>query len=530
MCDLILHNANVITMDPARPRAGLVAVSGDRILAVTEENSLPRLRERGTRIIDCGGRTLVPGFVDAHCHVHAYAESLVSLNLSRREQVLSIADLQRKIRDFCNDRPPGTWIRGKSYDEFRIAENRHPNRWDLDSAAPFHPVKLTHRSGHAHVLNSLALEYAGITAETGDPPGGWIDRDLETGNPTGILYGMSGYLAEKIPALDEAELRQGVTLVNGKLLSCGITSVQDASFVNDLRRWSQFEAWKAQGIFQPRLTVMTGPEFIARARQELLESRAGESEFRLGGVKIIADQVTGSLHPSRGELKKKVAAAHEAGLQAAIHAVDPPVIEAACDAVEYALKRHPREDPRHRLEHCSVCPPPLLRRLVSLGITVVTQPSFIYFSGDRYLKMVSPNDLENLYPIGSMVQRGLPVGFSSDFPIAEPNPLIGIQAAVTREAESGDPIQPEQGIGVSDALRLYALGAAAANFEEGIKGSVVPGKLADLVLLSEDPLTALTEHIKDIQVEMTILGGKIVWERAFQSGGAGSAESRGEIP
>jgi predicted amidohydrolase YtcJ len=212
-------------------------------------------------------------------------------------------------------------------------------------------------------------------------------------------------------------------------------------------------------------------------------------------------------------LKEKVAAVHDAGRQAVIHAVEPPVIEAACDAIEHAQRLNPRPDPRHRVEHCSVCPPPLLKRLVSLGITAVTQPSFLYYSGDRYRETVPPDDLEHLYPIGSMVQCGLPVGFSSDFPIASPDPLIGIHAAVTRASESGATIHPEQGIGVREALRLYTLGAAAANFEEGIKGSIVSGKLADLVLLSEDPLAICADHIKDIRVEMTILGGSIVWER-----------------
>jgi hypothetical protein len=463
---------------------------------------------------------LVPGFVDAHCHILAYAESLVSLDLSPGAQVHSISDIQREVRDFCTNKPPGTWVRGKGYDEFHVAENRHPDRWDLDAAAPLHPVKLTHRSGHAHVLNSIALNLAGITGETGDPAEGLIDRDLETGEPTGILYGMSGYLAERIPSLDDAEVKQGVVLADEKLLSCGITSVQDASHANNRGRWRQFEAWKAQGIFRPRITAMMGMKYFSESGQEPWVSPIGAIELRPGGVKIIADRVTGSLVPSPVELNDQVAAIHEAKLQAVIHAVEAPVIAAACDAVEAALKLLPRRDHRHRVEHCSVCPPPLLRRLLSLGITVVTQPSFIFFSGDRYLKTVATDELEHLYPTGSMARSGLPVGFSSDFPIADPNPLTGIQAAVTRLARSGASIHPEQGISVIEALHLYTLGAAAANFEEEIKGSISPGKLADLVLLSENPSIVDAKQIKDIGVEMTVIGGRIVWQKSLHCQGA----------
>lgn len=511
MCELILYNARVITMDPALPEAQLVAVGGGRILAVAGNSACEGLKKSGTQMIDCAGKTLLPGFIDSHCHVHAFAESLVSLNLSRRENVLSIADIQNRIRDCCGTQPPGTWIRGKAYSEFDIAENRHPNRWDLDAAAPFHPVKLTHRSGHAHVLNSLALKRTAITAESGDPPRGYIDRDLNTGEPTGILYGMGGYLADRIPSLDDEELARGVALVNERLLSCGVTSVQDASFVNDLGRWKQFEEWKTRSIFRPRVTMMMGAEEFARWERGRYASRIGETELRLGGVKIIADQVTGSLHPRREELHALVEAIHKAGFQAIIHAIEPPVIDAACDAVESALQRHPRQDARHRLEHCSICPPPLMKKLARLGIAIGAQPSFIYCSGDRYLKTVSRGDLEYLYPIGSLCRAGLLVGFGSDFPISDPNPLIGIYAAVNRVSEGGEILNQGEGIGAVDSLRMHTIGAAAVNFEEGVKGSISPGKLADLVLLGENPLGVETSRLKDIRVEMTMLDGRMVW-------------------
>lgn len=512
MCDLILTRANVVTMDPARPSAGLVAIRNGRILAVADEGALDELRNPGTRVIDCGGRTLLPGFVDAHCHVHAFAEGVVSLNLSPGEGIRSIADIRERIRDRAATCPAGMWIRAKSYNEFYLAEQRHPDRHDLDAAAPFHPVKLTHRSGHAHVLNSAALRLTGITAETGDPPGGFIDREIGTGEPSGILYGMGEYLSKRIPPLDDPAVEEGVAKASAALLSFGVTSLQDASSANDAERRKRCESWKASRLFRPRLAVMTGSAAFESSGAAAIASALDPADFRLSGVKIIVGSASGELHPGPEELRGKVAAIHAAGLQAVIHAVEELEIEAACGAIEYALKRRPVPDPRHRIEHCSVCPPALLRRMAETGVFVVTQPGFLYAGGDRYLRTVPEAQRAHLYAIGSMLRCGLRVGFSSDFPISDANPMAGIQAAVTRGTEAGDAVLPEERVPVMDALRMYTLDAAAAGFEETIKGSIVPGKLADLVLLREDPRSVEPHRIRDIRADMTVLGGEIVWE------------------
>ena len=514
MCDTILINVNAITMDPAQPLASLVAIEEDRIAAVSGNAMLDRLRGPQTQIIDCAGKTLIPGFIDAHCHIHAFAENLISLNLAPSERIHSIADIQDRVGDFCKMQPLGSWVRGKGYNEFYLAEGRHPDRHDLDVVAPLHPVKLTHRSGHAHVLNSLALKQAGITAETGDPPEGFIDRELTTGEPSGILYGMGEYLSGKIPFVEDADIDRGIAQANEKLLAYGITSVQDASSANDRNRWKRYESWKGSGLFQPRLTAMVGLKEFVETKLESLSSSIARVDFRSGGVKIILGQVSGTLHPSREELNENVAAIHASGLQAVIHAIEEPEIEAACDAIAGVLRRHPRPDHRHRIEHCSVCPPHLLRRIADLGITVVTQPAFIYSSGDRYLKTVSRDQRAHLYAIGSMIGCGLPVGFSSDCPISDPNPIAGIQAAVTRMTEEGNVLLPRERVSVSDALLAYTQGAAAANFEDDIKGSITRGKLADLVMLSDDPRTVNPAGIKDIRTVMTMLGGRMVWSEA----------------
>jgi predicted amidohydrolase YtcJ len=510
MIDLILFNAQVITMDPFHPSAELIGIEGGKIVFVGDNQNLPTLRCNRTEVIDCDGKTLIPGFVDAHCHIHAFAEALVSLDLSPGAKFHSIHDVNEKIRERTTRVPAGDWIRGKGYNEFYLAENRHPNRWDLDEAAPLHPVKLTHRSGHAHVLNSLALERVGINEESGDPPGGLIDRDPNSGIPTGILYGCGGYLAGKIPPMDSAEMERGVATASQRLLSNGVTSVQDASFANGLQQWKQFEHWKDHCLFQPRLTIMTGLDGFSREARESCVTCLDPSELRLGGVKIMADEVTGSLHPCQEELNHTVAAIHEAGCQAAIHAIEEEVIEASCGAIEFALQKKPRQHHRHRIEHCSVCRLGLLQRLEALGVVVVTQPSFLYINGDRYLQTVPQEQLAYLYPFQSMIETGLLVGYGSDLPIGDPDPLVSIFAAVTRKSRNGSRL-PQPGIDVLDALRMHTISAAAASFEEEVKGSITPGKLADIVMLSDNPLSAESDRIKDIQVAMTVLGGRILF-------------------
>lgn len=509
MCDLILFNANIITMDPAQPLAQLIAVEQGKIKAVAGNEMQSCLKSRKTHLVDCAGRTLLPGFIDAHCHVHGYAEALVSLDLSPQNKVGSILDIQNRIRELCKNLPPGTWVRGKGYNEFYLAEKRHPNRLDLDDAAPHHPVKLTHRSGHAHVLNSIGLKIAGIDAESADPPGGIIDRELPDGLPTGILYGMGAYLTEKIPALDRAELDRGINLASKNLLAYGITSIQDASFSNGPGHWRRFEQWKRLGAFQPRVSMMTGRRAFLNFDLESYSSSASPEELRLGGVKIIADEVTGCLHPSRGDLFESVSAIHAAGRQAVLHAIEEPVIEAAADAIASALAQRPQQDHRHRIEHCSVCRPALMKKLAGLGIVIVTQPSFIYYSGDRYLETVPEDQREWLYPARSLLENGVAAAAGSDFPIADPNPLVSIGAAVTRRTKDGAVIAQQQ-ISIMDALRMHTIVAAYANFEDKIKGSLSTGKLADIVMLNENPLEADPDQIKNIEVVMTMLNGKII--------------------
>ncbi|KPJ54604.1 MAG: hypothetical protein AMJ37_00290 [Dehalococcoidia bacterium DG_18] len=509
--DLILYNANVFTLDPRRPRAELIAVKGGRIIRVGHNDKLRDLEGQKTEKIDCQGKTLVPGFNDAHCHILAFASSLLSVDCSP-SAVSSIADIKAQIRKQARKLPQGSWIRAAGYNEFYLAEKCHPNRDDLDQAAPHHPVKLVHRSRHACVLNSVALSLIGISRESPEPPGGMIGRDLDSGEPNGLLFEMNSYIDKMIPSLSREEFEKGVRLANKECLSHGITSLQDATAHNGLGEWHTLQGLRERGLLVPRLSLMMGIESLEELEGEGFSPRYGDDGVCLGALKIVLSEARGSLHPCQDELEERVLQAHRAGHQLALHAVEEGTLEAAAGALEQALRQIPRGNHRHRIEHCSVCPPPMLKRLKDVHALVVTQPSFIYYSGERYLKTVPEGQRRWLYRISSFLKNGLMPAAGSDSPVVPISPLFGIYAAVTRRTESGGTLLPQEQVSPADALRMYTQAAAYASFDEGVKGSIKVGKLADFALLSADPTQISPEEIMEIRVEMTIVDSRIAWQ------------------
>ena len=508
--DLVLYNATVITLDPHMPRASWVAIGQGRILYVGVGE--PTVGTGGsTKNIDCQGGTLIPGFNDAHCHVFATAASLLAVDCSPAV-VSSIEDIKQVLRERSAQVSRDTWLRGTGYNDFHLQEKRHPTRWDLDQATPDHPVRLLHRSGHAMVLNSRALTLAAIHKDTPDPPGGVIERQEGTGEPTGLLLEMSDYLDGVIPPLSRDEMERGMGLFNEQCLALGVTSLQGATPGNNPERWELFAGLKEQGLLTPSMTLMAGADHLPRFLEKGLHFGYGLHGLRLGSAKIMITMTTGSMQPSRDELRRLVGEAHRNGFQVAIHAVEAEAVDEAIDAIRFATEGSVPGALRHRIEHCSECPPHLIEKLARDGITVVTQPGFLYHSGERYLAEVPGDRLPWLYPIGSIRAAGVPLAAGSDAPVIPMNPLVGIYAAVTRKAESGDAVIPDEAVSVEDALRMYTLGSAYASFEEHVIGSVEEGKRADLALLNLDPTAVDQEEIKDIRVLMTVAQGEVVWQ------------------
>lgn len=512
MSDLILVNANIITMEPSLPHARSVVISNGRITDLSTSNVPPCAKrvESKAEMIDCRGKTVAPGFIDPHFHLVSYADSFLILDFGPHH-VSSITDMQNIVREAAQKLPPGAWIRGRGYNEFYLAEKRHPTRWDLDPVSPHHPVRITHRSGYGHLLNSLALELAGITGESGDPPGGLIDRDITTGEPTGLLYGMGKILARCFPATGENRTNEEISLAGQALTTLGITSVCDVSSRNNLSRMDLFRTWKEGGLIPQRVTMALGWEGFQKIQECGDPGFGADDQVRVEGVKIIIHEITGRLDPSQADLNEMVLQIHRSGYQAILHAIDEQPIAAACTAIEHALRTFPATGLKHRIEHCSVCPPALAKRIASTGIMVVTQPAFLYYNGECYLQTVPEDELGHLYPIATLMKHGIVVAGSSDSPVVEPNPLIGMYSAVSRKAKNGECLLPAERITPLQALSLFTRNAARATCTKNAVGSIRAGKLADLVMLRGDPTVLPEEIIKDIEVEMTIINGEVVW-------------------
>jgi len=512
--DLIFKNADVITVDAKQPGAELVAVKGDKIIFVGSKGQLKEFTGPSTKVIDCEGKTLVPGFNDAHCHIFSYLRKLTSLDLSS-PKIRSINDIKAAIKEKVEKTPAGEWITGTDYNEFYLIEKRHPTRWEIDEVAPNNPVILSHRSLHGCVLNSMALEMAGITTETPEPAGAMIDRDIARGGePNGFLVEMLGYLREKVmPPISEEELSRGLKLANEEYLSQGLTSLQDATVVNDLKRWQKYQSFQEQGILISRIYMMTGFKIMKEFQEAGLSFGAGNENLRLGAVKIVPSLISDKLYPCPEELNFIVLHTHQAGFQLAIHGVQAALVDAIISSYEYLHQSvSDFKQRRHRIEHCSECPPELMERLKKLQPVIVTHPSFTFFSGDRYLATVSKEVVPWLYRTGTMVDSGLTVAGASDSPIVPNSPLMGIYGGSTRKTSYGKILRRDECLTSNQLLKLYTVNAAYASHEENIKGSITPGKLADLVLLSNNPAKVPSEEIKNIKVLMTVIGGKIVWE------------------
>ena len=509
--DLLLFNARVLTQEPSQPLANAVAIRNGRILAVGSNNDIAPLASVTTQRLDCHRMTLIPGFHDAHCHFFALASRLLQLDCSS-DYAPSISDVTRLIASKARRTPTGRWVRAYGYDEDLLRERRHPTAADLDRASPNHPVRLDHRTGHATVLNTAAMKLLGIGPNFKGPAHGVVLRN-ESGTPTGVFLEMTqeiGRMMKRFRKQDEFEV--GVKQANTLLLSKGVTAIQDAGPTNSVEQWRTFQQLKHSRTLSPRVTMMVG---LPHADDDDLFNAAAidaESGLKFGAIKVMLTATSGALHPTPEELTEFAIHHHRNGRQVAFHAIEAESIVAAARAISAANRAHPRQDPRHRIEHCAEGPTEILRLVKDSGAMVVTQPGFVYHHGPKYLAQVDPGLIPQLYPLASLDDAGIPWAASSDAPVVLPDPLLHVQAAVARRASDGRSIGPNQTVSANRALNAWTIHAAHSCFQEELLGSIRPGKYADLVLLSDDPTQTPAENIGNIEVQMTIVGGQVVWE------------------
>lgn len=534
--DLILHNGKVVTVDDHFSIHSAVAVRGGRILSVGGQELLGQYR--ADRTIDLGGRMLLPGFHDAHMHLWPLSRRSVDLT-----GVASIAELKARVRDKRRELGPGEWITaggGYGWSEFNIAERRPPNRRDLDDAAPDNPVYLASMGNHSYAANSLALDLAQITRETPDPEGGRVERDA-SGEPTGIFREgpATALVFRAIPRIPSEETEaNAISFLHG-LLAKGITSIVEAFWsVPGYGNWERVYAEHGDSL--PRATVQVeafyrGDQGIAGAVHELQSFRRrtgeGDDRLRVGAVKLIVDggysgasaatlepyandpDWHGTLRIEPDSLYVLAKAIHELGWQMGFHTIGDAAIKQTVDVYARVLEESPRPDHRHYLTHFTVLPPEeTLRQMAEHEILIVQQPNFTYTNDALYREYLAGERLEHNNPLRTPRRHGLLVAFGSDnLPL---DPLVGIEAAVTRRGRRGQVFGAEEAVTVEEAIRAYTRFPAHITFEEETKGSIEPGKLADMVILSDDLLNIEPERISDVRVEATILGGKIVYGEA----------------
>jgi len=519
--DMALINGNVITMAPFKPRANAVAIGDSKIVAVGTNTQITQRIGKDTKIIDLRGKTVVPGFIDTHAHMAGFGRSLTWINL---RGVKSIKEMQRQLQERVKKTPRGKWILGRGWDQDRFKERRYPTRWDLDEVSPFNPVVFNRVCGHICVANSKAFELAKITKETIPPPNGQIDRDLETGEPTGILREAATDLVWSIlPEPSEKELTKACSLACEKAVEAGLTSVH--WFVYKPIEIRILQRLREQGKLPLRAYIVVPIEFLCCLADAGVSTGFGDHTLRLGGVKVLADgslgartaalnepyddepSTKGILCCSQKELYEMIMEAQRVSFQVCVHAIGDRAMSVVLNAFEKALKHFHKKAYRHRVEHASVLNKQLVKRLKRLGLIVCVQPHFVV--SDFWVEArLGPGRARWTYPFKTLINSGVLIAGGSDCPVEPISPLLGVYALVARESF------PEERVSVEEALRIYTVNAAYASFEEDVKGLIEVGKLADFTVLSHNPLMVEPERIRDIEVEMTIVGGKIVYSRS----------------
>jgi predicted amidohydrolase YtcJ len=503
----LLSNARILTLDLTRPEATALLATDGRIEAVgsdSEIEALARGRTANERL-DAGGRVVIPAFVDPHVHLLASAARRISVDCSP-SAVRSIEEIVATVRAAAARTPAGAWVRAAGYDELALRERRHPTRHDLDRAAPGNPVRLLHRTGHACVLNSRALALVGIDASSEEPPGSLIERDLTDGAPNGLLLELNDRVDRVVPPLDAALLAAAVADLSNDLLAAGVTYVEDATPTNGPAEWRLLADLVAAGKLRQGVMAMVGLDHV-----EAAAVAGDQAVLPLGAVKVVPRELEGELAPAPAELARLIARVDAAGRQVAVHAVGRAAVDATSAAFAGlgAAAIHGR---RHRIEHAGLVSEAAATLLGRLGATVVSQPGFLLWNGDSYRERVAPADLPDLYPFRRLLDAGVALAASSDSPVVPADPLRSIGAAVQRRSLSGQTICPEQRIDALTAIALHTRAAAEAAGVAGERGTLAPGKAADFLVLSEDPLGVAVDWDR-IAVDLTVQAGRVVYRR-----------------
>lgn len=517
--DLVLVDANVLTMNPTQPTAKGIAIKDDKIMHVGTNDEMEAWIGKDTKVLSLKGKTVVPGFIDTHIHVADFGRLITWISLNDAD---SIKEMQETLRKSARKTPAGKWMLGRGWNEKRFAEKRLPTRFDLDLVSHNNPVIFYHESGQLCIVNSKALELAGVTKASSAPSGGVIDKNKKTGEPTGVLRENATNLVwNVVPKPSEEELVDVASLAFEKILEAGVTSVHWIAL-------SSIEISVIQKLHEQNMLTLRVYLIVP---VNLLESIAdlkakNDSALKVGGGLIFTDGYLaaktaalfqpysdnpaskGKLLCAQEEMNNSAEKIVKTGLQLVIHAVGDRAVDAALTTIETVGKEQ-----RNRVEQAAVLNEKLLERLKKLKVIVSVQPRVVAseFSIWSAVEHLGAKRAKWLFPVKTLLREGVRVVGGSDCPMEPLNPLLGIQTAVTRE------VFPEERIGVDEALRMYTVDAAYSSNEENVKGSIETGKLADFAVLSCDPHSIPPPEIESISVEMTVVGGKVIFSKQGHS-------------
>ena len=519
--EFILVNGRVHTMDAGQPRAQAFAVRQGRFVAVGSSADVRNLATRDTPVVDAAGMTVVPGFIDCHCHPRGVNE-LFEVNANLR----SVAAIQDALRKKVAQTPPGFWVQGFMFDDTKLTDGPL-TRWHLDDVSNRHPIAVHHRGGHTSWYNSTAFRLAGVTRETSDPDHGRFFRDA-AGEHDGRVaelardrFARVGELTRYTPEQQRERARLGMQHMSKLFAAAGLTSVHDAGASAESMR--ACEDARAAGELRHRAYLMVrGP--YERLRDAGVYTGFGDEWIRVGGVKRTADGSAsertmrmstpyvgtsdhGILTMTQADIDAIVEDAHRNSWQIGIHANGDVAIDMVLRAYERVLRQWPHPDRRHRIEHCTLVNPDLLRRIRATGTIPAPFWTYVYYHGEKW-EAYGEEKARWMFAHRSFLDAGIPVVGASDYGPGPFEPLMAIQSMVTRKDYRGREWGPNQRVSVAEALRIATVNGARASYEEALKGSITAGRLADFVILEKDPHDVPPDTIKDIRVIHTVAGGR----------------------
>ena len=535
--NLILINGKIESMEDMAPEASAVAVIGDRIAYVGNDRDALSLQGNETIVIDLKGKSALPGFIESHAHPIIYAETLLGVDCGG-PNTTSLKMLLKSLESKAAQTPKGTWIKGWGWDDSKFEERRVPSRWDLDAISTDHPVVLARQCGHTVVANSLALQLSGIGKDTQDPPeGGHVVKDPATGEPTGILQERAQELLLQVP-ISREDYKRGFLLAQQEFAKKGVTTIHDMTtqplgirIYQELLRDENLTVRIRMWPFAVTANQFEG--MMDTLIQLGIESGFGSTMLNVQGSKFLLDGGIGGktaavskpfeddpdnmnnrgiMYYSKDEpLAELVTRSLLAGLRVSLHAIGDRAIEQALNVIEIAQKKTGKTGMRNRIEHCTIPNAGQIDRIKDLKIAVGASTGFIYSIGAAHYYNLGTERCNHVFPMKTFKEKRIVAAGNSDAPVCDLNPILGVYSIVTRNAMSGHNLGTDECLPVVDALRAYTINAAYLGFDEKLIGSLQAGKFADIVVLDRDPLTVDPLSLKDIQVVMTIMNGKIIY-------------------